>query len=123
MEDAQYDLDCARDMFEKERFNYVVWLSRQAVEKMLKAAYMVTLQKPTPVAHNLMAIARSFIPDSEIPEGIASDLAFLNPHYVVTRYVDAALGKPSDLFNRSFAEEALCRAERVLEWIRGKYLT
>jgi len=38
-EDAHYDLDCAGDMLEKERYNYVVWLARQAVEKALQAAY------------------------------------------------------------------------------------
>jgi hypothetical protein len=30
-EDARYDLDCAHDMLEHERFNYVVWLARQAI--------------------------------------------------------------------------------------------
>jgi HEPN domain-containing protein len=120
-EDARYDLDCAQDMLEHERFNYVVWLARQAVEKMLKAAYMQVTGKALPMAHNLITLVKSVTRD--IPAEIGSNLSFLNPHYTVTRYVDAVVGKPSELFDREFAEEAYRRAEEALEWIESNYLT
>jgi HEPN domain-containing protein len=120
-EDARYDFDCAQDMLEHERFNYAVWLSRQAAEKMLKAAYMQVAGRALPVAHNLVALAQDVA--GKIPAEISSNLSFLNPHYTVTRYVDAAVGKPSDMFDREFAEEAYRRAGEVLEWIESNYLT
>ena len=108
-------------MLQHERFNYVVWLARQAVEKMLKAAYMQVTGRALPMAHNLVALAKSVT--GEIPAEISSNLSFLNPHYTVTRYVDAAVGKPSELFDREFAEEAYRRAKEALEWIESNYLT
>jgi HEPN domain-containing protein len=120
-EDAQYDLDCARDMLEHERFNYAVWLARQAVEKMLKAAFVQVTGEPVPMEHNLLTLARAVY--EELPGEVLASLSFLNPHYTVTRYVDAAVGKPSDLYDLPFAQEAWDKAERLLTWIEKNCLT
>lgn len=37
LEDAEYHFDCAKDMLERSRYNYALWLARQSVEKALKA--------------------------------------------------------------------------------------
>lgn len=118
-DDALYDLDCARDMLEKGRWNYVVWLARQAVEKMLKACYPALLGKPTPLGHNLLSLAEEVFGEG-LPGRIREHLSFLNPHYVATRYVNAALGKPSDIYDEGLATEAVRRAEEVLQWIAPK---
>jgi len=77
--------------------------------------------KPLPMAHNLLTLAKGVT--GNIPSDIAAHVSFLNPHYTLTRYVDAAVGKPSDLFERSFAEDALRRAEEVLAWIEQRFLS
>lgn len=33
LEYAEYDFDCAKDVLERFRYNYAVWLARQSVEK------------------------------------------------------------------------------------------
>lgn len=121
-EDAHYDLDCARDMLEHSRFNYVVWLARQAVEKMLKAAYMQVTGCPNPAEHNLLELARQLL-GTNIPPERQRALAFLNPHYTVTRYVDAAVGRPSELYDHAFAEESLQIATELLTWIETNFLS
>jgi len=121
-EDAHYDLDCARDMLEHSRFNYVVWLARQAVEKMLKAAYMQLTGRPNPMEHNLLELAR-LVMGTDIQPKYHRMLSFLNPHYTVTRYVDAAVGRPSGLYDRTFAEETLHKATELLTWIETNFLT
>lgn len=121
VEDAYYDLDCARDMLKAGRFNYVVWLARQAAEKALKAAYMHSLGKALPLAHNLRAIAEEFA--GENLKEISDSLGFLNPHYTLTRYVDAAVGRPSELYDETMAQEALQAAEAIIKWTHEHFLS
>ena len=120
MDDARYDLDTARDMLEHGRWNYAVFLARQAVEKMLKAGFLILLRKPVPWEHNLLELARECL-GGEIPEKVRRALTLLNPHYTVARYVDAALGRPAHLYDRSFAETAIQEAEEVLAWLVSRF--
>lgn len=120
MDDARYDLDTARDMLEHGRWNYAVFLARQAVEKMLKAGFLLLLRQPVPWEHNLLELARACFGE-EVPEAIRRTLALLNPHYTVARYVDAALGRPANLYDRSFAETAVQEAEEALQWIASHF--
>ncbi|MGC8959413.1 MAG: HEPN domain-containing protein [Chloroflexia bacterium] len=118
MDDARYDLDTARDMRAHERWNYAVFLARQAVEKMLKAGFLILLRRPVPWEHNLLELARECLGEG-IPEDVRRPL--LNPHDTVARYVDAALGRPAHLYDRSFAETAVQEAERVLAWLDSRF--
>jgi HEPN domain-containing protein len=95
IEDSDYDLGTAEDLLEKKRFNYAVFLARQSVEKLLKAAHLIILQEEIPREHNLVELAKSCF--EEIPINVMEDLVYLNPHYTITRYVDASLGIPSDI--------------------------
>jgi len=37
------------------------------------------------------------------------DLIYLNPHYTITRLMDASLGTPSDIYDESSAKETIRR--------------
>lgn len=89
-------------------------MARQSVEK-LKACYLIVLQEQIPREHNLAELARSCF--EEVPIDIMEDIIFLNPHYTVTRYVDASLGTPFDIYDESTAKEAIENAEKVRKWI------
>jgi HEPN domain-containing protein len=115
LDDAQYDLESAQIMLKAERSNYAVWMARQAVEKALKAAYLIVLKKAYPKSHNLMELAREL--GWAIPKSININLQFLNPHYTMTRYVDAAIGKPSDIYDNDIAEEAILKSKETIDWI------
>lgn len=118
IKDALYDLECAADMLERGRCNYAVWLSRQAVEKLLKACYPALLRMPVPREHNLLTLgAECFGPEFD---EIRPHAAFLNPHYTTARYVDAAVGAPADVYDREFAQQAYARAQEAVAWIRAR---
>ena len=105
-------------MLDNERHNYAVWLSRQSAEKLLKACYLIVLKSPVPRDHNLLLLGRECFGDA-VAE-INPQLTFLNPHYTTSRWVDAALGAPKDIYDREFAEQALTKAREVFRWIRSK---
>lgn len=115
VEDADYDLECAMDMLEKKRYNYAVFLSRQSVEKILKASNMVILKKPIPKEHNLIELAKCF---KKLPSKIMDNIIFLNPHYTVARYVNASLDLPSKLYDERFASESVKRGKEVIKWVK-----
>ena len=116
IKDSDYDLATAIDLLEKKRYNYAVFLARQSVEKLLKAAHLVVLQKEIPREHNLVGLGKSCFKD--VPIDIMEDLVYLNPHYTITRYVDASLGTPSDIYDETSAKEAIEKARKVREWIK-----
>lgn len=101
-------------MLERKRWNYAVWLARQAVEKIFKACYPALLGRPTPMGHNLLLLAEEVF--DQIPLEIREHLSFLNPHYVTARYANASLGLPSEIYDENFSKEAIRRAEEVLKW-------
>lgn len=118
VDDATWDLECAQDMLDHGRHNYAVWLSRQSIEKLLKACYLIVLRLSVPRDHNLLVLGRECFGDT-ITE-INSQLSFLNPYYTSARCVDPALGAPKDIYDRAFAEQALTKAREVFQWIRSK---
>lgn len=116
VDDSDYDISCANDMLKAKKYNYAVFFSRQATEKILKAAYIFVLKKPFPKEHNLNNIIRAAI--KKIPNKIQDNINFLNPHYTITRYVDAAIGTPSELYDIKVAKDAVKKAEEVREWLK-----
>jgi HEPN domain-containing protein len=116
IKDSDYDFVTAEILMENHRYNYAVFLARQSVEKLLKAAHLIVLRKHIPEEHNLVELGKFCF--TEIPVEIAEDFVYLNPHYTMARYVDASLGAPSDLYDEISAKEAMERAERVREWIK-----
>lgn len=105
-------------MLEKGRHNYAVWFSRQSVEKLLKACHLVVLRSPIPRGHNLLTLGTDCFGDRL--NAVRTQMTFLNPHYTIARYVDAAIGAPADVYDREFGEEAYLKAREVVEWIKAQ---
>lgn len=116
IKDSDYDLATAEDLREKKRFNYAVFLARQSVEKLLKAAHLIIIQEGIPREHNLAELAKSCFDD--VPIDVMEDLIYLNPHYTITRYVDSSLGIPSDIYDEQSAKEAIEKAKEIRKWIK-----
>lgn len=108
---AEDDLETARILFEQEIYYACVFYCQQAAEKALKALYIFQKKKNTP-SHNLISISREL----NAPEKIVSACKKLNPHYIQTRYPDAANAIPKDAYDDEIAEELLQKAKEVFEW-------
>ncbi|MFA7636299.1 MAG: HEPN domain-containing protein [Monoglobales bacterium] len=50
---SDYDIETARILLEKERYNYVAVLCEQAVERMIKGMFIYHTGKETPKSHNI----------------------------------------------------------------------
>ncbi|MBI5553779.1 MAG: HEPN domain-containing protein [Candidatus Diapherotrites archaeon] len=108
---AEDDLQTAQTLFSQEIHYACAFYCQQSAEKALKAVYILKQRKSTPV-HNLVAIAREL----GVPEEILSACRKLNPHYIQTRYPDAANAIPKDAYDEEIAEELLENAREVFEW-------
>jgi HEPN domain-containing protein len=112
---AEHDLDNAGKNLGIGAFEVVAFLCQQAVEKALKAAWMVLLGRSAPFTHNLLELARGI---GEIPAGLGPRLFHLGLDYTVARYPDAANGIPHEQYDKTIASERIATAKEAMEWIR-----
>lgn len=78
---ADYDFESAKDNFKIERYNLVVYLCQQAVEKALKALVVKKEKEPDFFlkSHSLIFLGKKV----KIPENFHSFLRDLTPHYSI----------------------------------------
>ena len=116
LEQARRDLEAARHLAEtRDRFASVFW-SHQAAEKALKAVLLASGKAVR--GYNLLELLRVIEAELgvEVPGDAARCARRLNPHYVVSRYPDAANGLPYEVYGEEDAVEALECAGVVLAW-------
>src|SRR3990167_6592549 len=96
--DAEDTLDAAIVMFKAEKYNYTVFLSHQVIEKVLKFGIMAIKRQPPSKEHNLVNLMNQL--NIKMDKQTENFIRELNPHYIVTRYPDAANGMPAENYNR-----------------------
>lgn len=112
---AERDLENARKSFHAEAYELASFVCHQAVEKYLKAAWMVTQKEPAPRTHSLTELADGL----GVPAELRPSFAYLNPDYTTARYPDAANGVPYEVYDRATAESKIGTVEKVFPWLRG----
>lgn len=111
---SQYDLDTAQDLFEKGRYPYALFFCHLAVEKALKALWVMTRKEHPPRSHNLLVLAEN-IP-VQIDDAVLDLLAELNAFNLEARYPDLA----RSLYKKAQPEYTLDfinRTQGVMEWL------
>src|SRR3989344_2520845 len=108
---AEDDLETAEVLFKQKVYYASAFYSQQAAEKSLKAAYISKFRKIA-VKHNIIGFSREL----SAPDEIQFACKKLNPHYVQSRYPDAANAIPKDAYDDEIAEELLEEAKKVFEW-------
>ena len=98
-------------------FASVFWY-HQVAEKALKALLLAFGKAVR--GHNLLELIRLVKTELKVepPREVERCARKLNPHYIVSRYPDAANGLPYEIYEREDALEALNCAEVVLGWVR-----
>jgi HEPN domain-containing protein len=113
---AVEDFKLAEKLLSDGKYNYSAFLAHQAAEKILNALIIEVLREIPPRVHNLLelgeALRKTGIDMAEVEDG----LKYLNPHYLTSRYPDAANGVPTEVYSRRMAELCLQSAKRVLAW-------
>jgi len=113
---AQIDLDSAQTTLRSGLFYVCAFLCEQAAQKALKALYMSRKRALPPRTHNLVDVGKLVGAD----ESLLVDLRHLSPHFILTRYPDAAGGVPADLYDETRGDESITRAKRVIDWVRDR---
>ncbi len=113
---AQIDLGSAETSLENGLFYVCAFLCEQAAQKALKALYMSQQRALAPRTHNLVDIGKLLSAD----QSLMVDLRRLSPHFILTRYPDAAGGVPADLYDEVRGSESVASAKRVIEWVRNR---
>jgi HEPN domain-containing protein len=90
---ARRDLENARKNIGIQAYEVAAFLSHQAVEKYLKAAWIQKKRARPPATHYLREPGQGL----RIPKRLAANLRYLNPDYTVAQYPDAANGVPYEL--------------------------
>ena len=111
---ADEDLLTARVNLEGRRYYACVFFAQQAAEKALKALFIEVQRDLPPKGHNLAELARIL----KTPEEVREAAIELAPEYLVSRYPDAAVGIPAEMYTPRSAKVHLEAGERVLEWVK-----
>ena len=117
LEQARRDLEAAGRLAEAGVWFASVSWCHQAAEKALKALLLASGKAVR--GRNLLELLRLVVEELGVePPGEAVRCARrLNPHYVVSRYPDAANGLPYEVYDEEDAREALECAGVVLGWV------
>ncbi|MEW5693227.1 MAG: HEPN domain-containing protein [Candidatus Hydrogenedentota bacterium] len=114
LKSAEHDLETAESLFEKERYDWCLFLAHLVLEKILKAFYVRDNSKMPPLLHKLDVLA-------ENTKLIFSkkDLEFLkkvNEFNIQTRYPDKKFTFYK-LCNKKFTKEYFERIKRIYQWL------
>lgn len=110
---AKEDLKVAEDNLNKHAFVTALF-SQQAVEKALKALFILKFQKAAPKTHDLTSLCDEI----KVPERIRIIAENLTPTYTFSRYPDIAQTIPARFYSKSQASYLLNLAKEALKWLR-----
>jgi len=119
-EEALADLERAERMLALNDYSLTCYLSQQVAEKALKAAIIGLARKRPPRSHDITALyeeVKSFV---ALPRDVVEELPVLSAFYVIARYPNAGLRRPSRSFTKTQAERAVSVAGAVVEAVRNE---
>jgi HEPN domain-containing protein len=89
------------------------FLAHQAVEKLLKGAWIEVKHARPPATHYLKELGQGLGASA----ALVSKLMYLNPDYTIARYPDAANGVPYELYDEPTARAKVNAGEEIARWI------
>jgi HEPN domain-containing protein len=113
---ARYDLDTARAMFEAGRNLYVLFCCQQAVEKMLKSLITQRTRELPPRVHQLVRLTE--VAALQVSEEQMEFLRELSAYYIQTRYPEEIADLGSQV-KREQAKRVLDESEGFIKWLNS----
>ena len=111
---AERDLENARNNIPIAAYEVAAFLSEQAVEKFLKAYWMISKKEAPPFTHSLTELGDTL----GVPQSLRKHLVSLTADYTMARYPDAANGVPYEIYDQETAEAKVAAAEELLKWLQ-----
>jgi len=113
---ARRDLQIAEKNHANRCYEASVFYCEQASQKALKAMLLHRTSQAPPKIHNLLELGRLV----GIGQKMTGFLAQLTPHYMTTRYPDAAGVVTSKLYDGRISLRFLRGTRKVLTWCRSR---
>ena len=117
IEQSQYELKVARDNLPIGNYATVAFNCQQAVEKLLKAVFIIKKKEEAPKTHSLRELLFSL---SIKDEKITKKCLRLSPHYFQARYPDAVDEVPFKLYTKEIAEDILDSTKEIFDYFSGE---
>jgi HEPN domain-containing protein len=115
---AEADLTHARNSLEKGDFEWSCFASHQSAEKAIKAVFLKLGMDAW--GHTLTVLIGNLPKTADLPSEILVNHArVLDKFYIPTRYPNGfESGAPTDFYTSEEAQNAISRAEEILEFCR-----
>jgi len=113
---ARRDFRIAQPNHASYDYEVSVFYCEQAAQKALKALLLHRTSQMPPKIHNLIELGRL----AGVGRPMREFLAELTPHYMITRYPDAAGAVTSDLHNGRVSLRFLRGTKTVMDWCRSR---
>ena len=110
---SRADMKTANDCLNAGNYYAAAFFSQQAIEKALKAYFIIKREDVPPKTYNLLDLCLEL----EVPEEFLTTARELTPEFIITRYPNAAGGVPAELYDIRSTTKILRKTERFFKWI------
>ena len=110
------DLEVAEKNFKLEEYYISAFLCQQAIEKYLKAYFMIKNGKSAGPTHSLIYLAK----ETKLPKVFYNFLGSLTPEFITTRYPDVAGDAPYKLYQKEKVEDYIKKSKELVIWIENQ---
>ena len=117
LNEAKWDLDNAKILFKKKRYNTSIFHSQQAAEKAIKA--LLFSCNINGWGYVIISLLKKYkeIKNREIGS-IEKEVIYLDKQYIPTRYPDALPGiEPHKYFDKEEAKTSILYTEKILTFV------
>lgn len=111
-----YDFDSAKINLNNKRYSTAAFLIQQAVEKCLKSSFLFEKKGLVPQPHSLIYLSKN----TSLPDKYAKFLRILTPKFIDTRYPDASIGVPYEMYGKEDVDDLMKNAEELISWIKKR---
>ncbi|MFT4261184.1 MAG: HEPN domain-containing protein [Candidatus Woesearchaeota archaeon] len=112
---ALEDFENAKDCLKLEKFYLVAFLVQQAVEKGLKAYYILKKEDFPDKTHSLIYLGKEL----DVPNNLMSNLRKINPDFIYTRYPDLDGVPPYLAYDKVIASERVLMGDEIIKWLKS----
>ena len=116
---AEYDLETAKAMLATKRYLYVAFMCQQALEKTLKACYVLQHGRTPPYTHNLLRLAAELAFAQDLTGDRREHIEVLNSYYVESRYTED-MEAMMKAINEEKAKALFTSTEEVFRWLKSR---
>ncbi len=113
---SKRDMKIAEHNHERRDYEASVFFCEQAVQKAIKALLIHRTQKAPPKIRNLVELGKMVGCDKKMLDFLSG----LAPHYMMTRYPDAAGVPTTEIYDGRMSRMFLRGAKRVIAWCRNR---